>query len=172
MRIEVQDIFQRYGDEFCAQYKLSKEQWKAFRAISECRTAKMGAHIDVCDECGHERQSYNSCRNRHCPKCGTLAKEEWVAKQSESLLDCAYFHVVFTVPSELYTLFYQNQQTMYTLLFKAASKTLLELCGDDKHLGATPGITAVLHTWGQTMSYHPHLHCIVTGGGLTWNPQA
>jgi hypothetical protein len=167
MKIEVQTVFQRYGAEFLAGHKLSNAQYKALRAISECRTAGLGAHTDFCDECGAERISYNSCRNRHCPKCQTLQKEDWLDRQSENLLNCGYFHVVFTVPAELNSAFYQNQRVMYTLLFKAASETLLELCADPKYLGATPGITAVLHTWGQNLSYHPHLHCVVTGGGLT-----
>jgi hypothetical protein len=167
MKVEIQDIFQRYGADYLSNHKLSKAQYKALVAISECRTAKMGAHTDACDECGYEKISYNSCRNRHCPKCGTLAKEEWLDRQSESLLDCGYFHVVFTVPSELNPAFFQNQRELYNILFKAASETLLELCADDKYLGAKAGITAVLHTWGQNLSYHPHLHCVVTGGGLT-----
>jgi hypothetical protein len=127
----------------------------------------LGAHKDRCDECGYEQISYNSCRNRHCPKCQTFAKEQWIEKQRANLLNARYFHTVFTVPDDLHPLFYQNQKLMYSLLFKAASETVMELCADRKHLGATPGITAVLHTWGQNLSYHPHLHCIITGGGLT-----
>jgi len=173
MEIEVQDIFQQYGEQYLNNHNLSLEQWKAFRAISICRTAALGAHIETCDECEAERISYNSCRNRHCPKCGTFAKEEWLDRQSENLLDCEYFHVVFTVPADLRAVFYQNQTTMYNLLFRAVSETLHELCANKKYLGAKPGITAVLHTWGQNLSYHPHLHCVVTGGGLThynsWN---
>ena len=173
MGIELQDIFQRYGNQYRADHTLSLEQLKAFFAISNCRTAALGGHTETCDECGAERISYNSCRNRHCPKCGTLAKEEWLDRQSENLLNCGYFHVVLTVPSELYPVFYQNQRVAYNLLFKATSETLLELCANKKYLGAKPGITAVLHTWGQNLSYHPHLHCVVTGGGLTpcnqWN---
>jgi hypothetical protein len=136
-------------------------------AIADCRTAAMGAHAEYCDECGFEKISYNSCRNRHCPKCQTFAKEDWIDRQRQNLLDRPYFHVVFTVPSELRSVFLGNQRKMYALLFKAASETLLELCADGKYLGARPGVTSVLHTWGQNLSYHPHLHCIVTGGGLT-----
>jgi hypothetical protein len=136
-------------------------------AILKCRTAALGAHIDQCDECEFAKISYNSCRNRHCPKCQTFAKEEWIEKQKNDLVNRKYFHVVFTVPAVLRPAFLQNQKTLYSLLFKAASETLLELCDDSKFLGAKPGITAVLHTWGQNLSYHPHLHCIVTGGGLT-----
>ena len=131
-----------------------------------CRTSALGAHIDKCDECEYERISYNSCRNRHCPKCQTFAKEQWLDKQKQSLLDVPYFHVVFTVPDTLNCVFLRKSHEMYGLLFKAASETLLELCTDKKYLGATPGITAILHTWGQNLSFHPHLHCVVTGGGL------
>ena len=165
--IELQDIFKKYADEYMENHNLSYVQSKAVRAIINCRTSVMGAHIDICDECGFEQISYNSCRNRHCPKCQTFAKEDWLDRQKQNLLDRPYFHVVFTVPSELNPIFYQNQKLLYALLFKAASETLLELCADSKYLGAKPGITSVLHTWGQNLSYHPHLHCIVTGGGLT-----
>jgi hypothetical protein len=167
MGVEVQHIFQKYGDEFVQYHKLSITQQKAFRAISSCRTSALGAHVDTCDKCGYEKISYNSCRNRHCPKCQTFEKEVWLDRQSASLLDCGYFHVVFTVPAQLNPVFYQNQRAMYGLLFRAASETLMELCADEKYLGATPGVTAVLHTWGQNLCYHPHLHCVVTGGGLT-----
>jgi len=167
MAVEVQHVFRDYGEAFLRKHKLSNTQHKAFNAISLCRTAALGAHADVCDKCGHEKISYNSCRNRHCPKCQTFEKEAWLDRQSESLLDCGYFHVVFTVPAHLNPVFYQNQRAMYGLLFRTASETLLELCADVKYLGASPGITAVLHTWGQNLCYHPHLHCVVTGGGLT-----
>jgi len=167
MGVEVQHIFQKYGDEFLQRHKLSNVQRKAWDAISSCRTSALGAHVDTCDECGYEKISYNSCRNRHCPKCQTLEKEAWLDRQSESLLNCGYFHVVFTVPAQLNPVFYQNQRLLYGLLFRAASETLLELCADEKYLGAVPGVTAVLHTWGQNLCYHPHLHCVVTGGGLT-----
>lgn len=165
--IELQDIFRRYAGEYIKSRKLAPVQLKAIRDIISCRTNVLGAHIDRCDECGFEKISYNSCRNRHCPKCQAFAKEDWLNRQKQNLLGCPYFHIVFTVPSELNMIFYQNQRQMYSLLFKAASETLLELCADKKYLGAKPGITAVLHTWGQNLSYHPHLHCIVTGGGLT-----
>jgi predicted Zn-ribbon and HTH transcriptional regulator len=165
--IELQDIFRQFISDYRRLHYLTIEQTKAVNAILSCRTSMLGAHIDRCDECGFEQISYNSCRNRHCPKCQTLAKEEWIDRQKENLLTCKYFHVVFTIPADLRPLFYQQQQPMYTLLFKAVSETLLELCADKKYLGAKPGITAILHTWGQNLSYHPHLHCIVTGGGLT-----
>lgn len=171
---EVQDIFNQAGAKFLENHTLLPVQTKAFRAIQHCRTSKLGAHIDTCDECGFEKISYNSCRNRHCPKCQTLAKEQWIEKQNQYLLNAQYFHVVFTLPEELNSRMLNNQKTAYGLFFKAVSETLLELCADKKHLGATPGITAVLHTWGQNLMYHPHIHCIVTGGGLTkelkWQP--
>ena len=165
--IEVQDIFRQHGGDVLEVRKLSRVQGKAFRAIQNCRTAALGAHVDTCDECGFEKISYNSCRNRHCPKCQTVTKEQWVEKQNQYLLNTGYFHVVFTLPEELNTIVLHNQETAYRLLFKAVSETLLELCADSKYLGATPGITAVLHTWGQNLMFHPHIHCIVTGGGLT-----
>jgi len=165
--IEVQDVFNQFGEEFFENHTLSPTQGKAFRAIQSCRTSVLGAHVDACDECGFEKISYNSCRNRHCPKCQTLTKEQWVEKQSQYLLNTGYFHVVFTLPDGLNAAMLQNQEKAYGLFFKAASETLLELCNDKKYLGATPGITMVLHTWGQNLTYHPHIHCIVTGGGLT-----
>jgi predicted Zn-ribbon and HTH transcriptional regulator len=165
--IELQDILNAHMDEFLKNHRISSQQLKAVRAIRACRTSALGSHTDKCDECGYEKISYNSCRNRHCPKCQTFAKEEWLEKQKQNLLDIQYFHAVFTVPDELNIVFLQNQSIMYSLIFKAASETILELCRDKKYLGAVPGITAVLHTWGQTLNYHPHLHCVVTGGGLT-----
>ena len=165
--IELQDILRRYFEGYRDGHCLTVEQIKAANAILACRTAALGAHIDVCDECGFEHISYNSCRNRHCPKCQALAKEEWIDRQKQNLVNCKYFHVVFTVPADLRPLFFQHQRLMYALLFKAASETLLELCADKKYLGAKPGISAILHSWGQNLSYHPHLHCLVTGGGLT-----
>jgi len=167
-------ILRVHGKEFRQRYSLSSNQYKAFSAILNCRTSSLGAHIDSCDHCEQQRISYNSCRNRHCPKCQTVAKEQWLDKQEQSLLDIGYFHVVFTVPDTLNFLFFSNQRTMYDLLFKAASETLLELAGDSKYLGAQIGVTTVLHTWGQNLLLHPHLHCVVTGGGLTklgaWRP--
>jgi len=165
--IEVQDIFREYGDEFLKKYPVNRVQWKALNDIMNCRTAAMGSHIDKCGSCGYERISYNSCRNRHCPKCQTLAKEQWIENQERYLLNVGYFHVVFTVPHEMHMVFRQNQETMYNLLFKAVSETLLELGRNPKYLGAKLGLTAVLHTWGQNLLYHPHIHCIVPGGGLT-----
>lgn len=164
--IEVQDIFNQYGGEFLKTNRLSPVQAKAFRAIRTCRTSALGAHVDSCDACGFEKISYNSCRNRHCPKCQTLTKEQWVEKQNQYLLNTNYFHVVFTLPDKLNPIVFQNQKIVYGLFFKAVSETLLELCVNPKYLGAKPGITTVLHTWGQNLTFHPHIHCIVTGGGL------
>lgn len=164
---EIQDIFAAYFENYAAGRKLSSEQWKAARSIILCRTAALGAHADICDHCGYQKISYNSCRNRHCPKCQSFAKEQWLGRQREDLLDIHYFHVVFTVPAQLNPVFLHDRRAMYNLLFQAASETVLELCADKKHLGAKPGITAVLHTWGQNLQFHPHVHMIVTGGGLS-----
>lgn len=163
---EVQDIFNKYGEDFLKNHKLSYEQSKAFTAILNCRTAALGGHADICENCGSTRISYNSCRNRHCPKCQTLAKERWIEGQKANLLNVGYFHVVFTIPGELNTLIYQNQTVCYNILFRAVSETLQELCADKKYLGAKIGFTSVLHTWGQNLYFHPHIHCIVAGGGL------
>jgi hypothetical protein len=165
--IEVQDIFREHGQAYLRSFTPSPVQLKALRDICSCRTAALGGHLDICGECGHQAISYNSCRNRHCPKCQTLKKEQWVEKQERNLLNIGYFHVVFTIPSELNPVMYQNQEVMYNLFFKAVSETLLELGANEKYLGAKLGITAVLHTWGQNLLYHPHIHCIVPGGGLT-----
>jgi len=137
------------------------------RAIEVCRTAVLGGHKDKCNHCGHLEISYNSCRNRHCPKCQTLRKERWIEARSEDLLPIEYFHVVFTIPSELNPLVSMNQRIMYDLLFRSVSETIEKLANDPKHLGATVGVTGILHTWGQNLMDHPHIHCIVTGGGLS-----
>lgn len=164
--LEVQDIFNEYGDDYRANHKLSSVQYKAMFAIENCRTAKLGGHVDVCDNCGYTQISYNSCKNRHCPKCQTLAKERWIDNQKYNLLNIGYFHVVLTIPSELNSIVFQNQKVMYNLLFKSASETLKELAADKKYLGAKIGFTSILHTWGQNLMHHPHIHCIVPGGGL------
>ena len=167
MSIEIQDVFAEHIDAYARNHRMSHVQKKAVRDITNCRTAALGAHVDICDNCGHMRISYNSCRNRHCPKCQTFAKEKWIDKQRKNLLNTPYFHVVFTVPSELNSVFLYQQNNMYTLLFQAASETVLELCTARNYFGAVPGITAILHTWGQNLQFHPHVHMIVTGGGLT-----
>ncbi|WP_027400129.1 IS91 family transposase, partial [Anaerovorax odorimutans] len=163
---EVQDVFQQYGWEYLQNHKLSHVQSKAFLAISKCRTADLGGHTDQCENCGSIRISYNSCRNRHCPKCQTLAKERWIEGQKVNLLNVGYFHIVFTVPSELNIVIYQNQKVCYNILFRTVSETLQELCADKKYLGAKIGFTSILHTWGQNLCFHPHIHCVMAGGGL------
>jgi hypothetical protein len=157
---ELQDIFQNYGKNYREKYKLTLVQHKAMSAIKNCRTAQLGGHKDVCESCGNTKISYNSCRNRHCPKCQTLAKERWIENQKTNLLNIGYFHVVFTIPDTLNLMMYQNQKELYTLLFKASSETLAELASDKKYLGAKLGFTSILHTWGQNLMHHPHIHCI------------
>jgi hypothetical protein len=165
--MEVQDVFICYGDEYRRERPLSHEQAKAFDAIIACRTAKLGGHKEVCPECGEVNISYNSCRNRHCPKCQTYRKEKWVEQRSQDLLDIGYYHAVFTVPSELCPLFYSNQNVAYSLLFRCAWETVKVFAADKRYLGAKSGATAVLHTWGRRLQYHPHVHLIIPSGGLT-----
>ena len=165
----IQDIFKVYGPEYIINHKLSKEQWKVYNAIIKCGTRELGFHVCTCEECGEEYIGYNSCRNRHCPMCQNYAREKWIQKESSYLLDSKYFHIITTVPYELNELFLYNQQICYNILFKATSESILELANDPKWLGAKVGITSILHTWGQTMEFHPHIHSIVTGGGLKNN---
>lgn len=165
--IEVADVFRSYGPAYREAHQLPYNHLRVMHAIEVCRTAVLGGHTDRCDNCGHLEISYNSCRNRHCPKCQTLRKEKWIEARSEDLLPIQYFHVVFTIPSELNPLVLMNQKVMYDLLFHSVSETLMELANDQKHLGAQIGATAILHTWGQNVMDHPHIHCIVTGGGLS-----
>ena len=165
--IELQDIFRKYEAEYKAKYAVSIYQEKAIFAIKNCRTNCYGAHIDVCDECGYIEISYNSCRNRHCPKCQTIAKERWLAARKDELLPIKYFHTVFTVPDDLNAIIFQNKRLLYNLIFKASSETIKELSEDKKYLGGQIGITAILHTWGQNLMFHPHIHMIIPGGALT-----
>lgn len=162
---ELSDIFSLFGAAYRKQYKLPLQHRKVMFAIEHCRSAALGGHVDICDKCDHKRISYNSCRNRHCPKCQNLNKEKWVEKLSCTLLPVKYFHVVFTIPSELNRLCLVNQKCLYDILFKSASETILMLARDKKHLGALSGLVAVLHTWGQNMVEHPHLHTMVPAGG-------
>jgi hypothetical protein len=141
-------------------------------AIEVCRTAALGGHLEVCQRCGEATPSYNSCRNRHCPKCQALRQAKWVAERMVRVLPTHYFHVVFTVPDLLHSLARQNRTWFFNTLFAVATETLLELAADSKRLGGQPGITAVLHTWTRDLRFHPHLHCIITGGGLTSDGQA
>lgn len=165
--VEVQNIFQQFGARYRQKHKLPLNQLKAMSSIEACRTSALGGHVDKCDECGHTRISYNSCRNRHCPKCQSLAREQWLENRKADLLSVAYFHVVFTLPSELSAIALRNQEVVYKILFRAVSETLLELALNPKYLGAQTGITALLHTWGQNLTFHPHIHCIVPSGGLS-----
>jgi hypothetical protein len=165
--IEVADVFRQHGPAYRESHKLIRNDWRAMHAIEACRTAVLGGHKDKCDNCGHLEISYNSCRNRHCPKCQTLKKERWIEARGEDLLPIQYFHVVFTIPSELNRLVLMNRKVMYDLLFRSVSETLMELANDQKYLGARIGAIGILHTWGQNLMDHPHIHCIVTGGGLS-----
>ena len=166
---EVADIFRRYGDAYRQQHggSLSTAQRRVMTAIERCRTAALGGHVEQCDACGHQRISYNSCRNRHCPKCQSLARARWLEDRQSELLPTPYFHVVFTVPAEIAAIAHQNKAVVYGILFRAAAETLRTIAADPKHLGAELGFFAVLHTWGQALLHHPHLHCVVAGGGLS-----
>jgi hypothetical protein len=165
--LEVADIFRQHGSDFRHTHPLLPEQRRVMRAIEQCRTAALGGHVDECDSCAHQRISYNSCRNRHCPKCQSLAKARWLEARLADLLPVEYFHVVFTLPEQLASLALQNQRVVYNILFATAAQTLRIIAADPKHLGAEVGFLAVLHTWGQTLRHHPHLHCVVPGGGLS-----
>lgn len=165
----IQDIFLKYGDKYIKNHKLSKEQWKVYNAIRNCGTENLGYHVCTCKECGEQYFGFNSCRNRHCPMCQSYAREKWIQKESSYLLDSRYFHIITTVPYELNEIFLHNPKICYDILFKATSEAILQLCEDPKWLGAKVGITSILHTWGQTMEFHPHIHSIVTGGGLKNN---
>lgn len=165
--IELQDIFSKYEQAYKSKYKVSIYQEKAITAIKNCRTSFYGAHIDACNECGNVEISYNSCRNRHCPKCQTISKERWLDARKDELIPVKYFHAVFTVPDTLNPLIYQNKRLMYNLIFKASSETIKELSMDKKYLGGQIGITAILHTWGQNLMYHPHIHMMIPAGALT-----
>jgi len=167
--LEVGDLFRAFGPAYRAVHghEMPVRHQRVMRAIEICRTAELGGHVDQCDQCGALRISYNSCRNRHCPKCQSLDKERWLEAREEDLLPTPYFHTVFTLPQGLRPLALRNQKVVYKLLFKSGSETLIKLAKDSKHLGAEIGFIAILHTWTQTLMDHPHLHCLVTGGGLS-----
>jgi hypothetical protein len=167
-RLEVADIFDRHGAAWrrANAGHVSLGQLQVMSAIVSCRTAALGGHITACVDCGHTQIAYNSCRNRHCPKCQGAAARDWLAEREADLLPVPYFHVVFTLPAAIADLAYQNKAVIYDLLFKASSETLLTIAADPKHLGARIGVTAVLHTWGSAMTHHPHVHMIVPGGGI------
>ena len=156
--LEVADVFRRYGEAFrqCHGASLSTVQRRAMTAIELCRTAALGGHVEHCDHCDHQRISYNSCRNRSCPKCQALARAEWLEKRESELLDVPYFHVVFTLPEPAAAIAYQNRERVYDILFRAASETLQTIAADPKHLGAEIGFFSVLHSWGQTLTQNPH----------------
>src|SRR5215469_5610042 len=167
--LEVADILRTQGDRFLDRYRsgFDFQQLKAFRAIQRCRTAALGGHRDTCPRCGYQAISYNSCRNRHCPKCQAQARQRWIRARERELLDTSYFHVVFTVPHELNVLALENPRLFYDLLFTASTQTLLAIASDPKHLGAEIGVIAILHTWGQNLLLHPHIHCVIPAGGFS-----
>ena len=171
-RLEVADIFRSAGEAFRDRYAPTPEQRKVIAAIERCRTAKLGGHLDVCTTCGHETPAYNSCRNRHCPKCQALAQARWIEQRNQRIIPTKYFHVVFTLPQELRALARVNPTEMYDLLFESAARTLLDF--GQSRLQAQLGVTCVLHTWTRELRFHPHVHCIVTAGGLDeqghWSP--
>jgi hypothetical protein len=171
--LEVADIFRAAGSTYRATHagQLSLHQLKVMSAIEHCRTAALGGHVEACEDCGHWRIAYNSCRNRHCPKCQGAAARTWLAEREADLLPVGYFHVVFTLPSEVADIALDNKAAVYDLLFHAASETMLTIAADPRHLGARIGITAVLHTWGSALTHHPHVHMIVPGGGIALDGQ-
>ena len=164
---EVADIFRRHGAAYRDAHAghLSLDQRRVMGAIEACRSARLGGHVEQCVGCGQVRIAYNSCRDRHCPKCQGLARAEWLADRQADLLPVPYFHVVFTVPAPVAEIAFQNKAVVYGILFKAAAETLRIIAADPKHLGAEIGMVAVLHTWGQALQHHPHIHCVVPGGG-------
>lgn len=166
--LEMADIFRQCGPAYRTQHAvtLSRGPRRVMSAIEQCRTAALGGHVEQCDACSHQRIAYNSCRNRHCPKCQSLARAQWLSDRQAELLPVAYFHVVFTVPQEVAAIAYQNKEVVYNILFQATAQTLRAIGADSKHLGAELGFIAILHTWGQNLLHHPHLHCVVPGGGI------
>lgn len=164
--VTIQDVFKRFIPECSETMYFSEEQFMATKCILKCRTAEMGAHVSECDSCHKIYVHYNSCKNRNCPMCQGMEVDEWIDKRQEDVLEAPYFHSVFTIPGELYTLVYANQRLLYDALYHAVNKTMTELSKDKKHLGAKIGYICVLHTWGSKLNYHPHLHTIVLGGGL------
>jgi hypothetical protein len=165
--LEVADVLHRHGEAYRRTHDahLGRVERRVMSAIELCRTAALGGHTEACTDCGLVRCAYNSCRNRHCPKCQGAARAEWLAARQADLLPAEYFHVVFTLPASAAEIAFQNKQVVYTLLFRAAAETLRTIAADPKHLGAEIGLVAVLHTWGQALLHHPHLHCVVPGGG-------
>ena len=169
--LEVADIFRLHGPAWRAAQAghVSLDQLKVMSAIEACRTAALGGHVEGCEACGHRRTAYNSCRNRHCPKCQGAQAREWLAAREADLLPVGYFHVVFTLPAEIADIAFHNKAAVYDLLFRTAAETMLTIAADPRHLGARIGVTAVLHTWGSAMTHHPHIHMIVPDGGISLN---
>ena len=167
MNNAIQQIFQEFGYKYKEKNTLNNEQQKVFNSITKCRTKSLGGHVYECTCCKRRTYTYNSCKNRHCPNCQDYKKERWIMQHEKDILDVPYFHVVFTIPGELHKIFYHNKRKCYNLILKCAAETIMELTEDEKYLGATPGILAMLHTWTQVANYHPHVHMIITGGGLT-----
>ena len=167
--LEVADIFRDHGPAFRRSNagRLNRDQLKVMGAIEACRTARLGGHVAACAKCGHDHIAYNSCRNRHCPKCQAAASRDWVEKRAADLLPAPYYHVVFTMPAEIAHIAFQNKAVVYDLLFRTSAETLLTIAADPKHLGAKIGMTSVLHTWGSALTHHPHVHIVVPGGGLS-----
>ena len=163
---DIQKVFKIGLPKYSQKHHLSPEQQKAVDSIIRCKTGELGLNVEICPNCGAERIHNNSCRNRNCPNCQAIPKEKWVDKRSSEIIDGSYYHIVFTVPAELNPLFYANQRLLYDLLHKCTAETILQLAADKKYLGAVPGIIQVLHTWGQKLNFHPHIHAIVTGSGL------
>jgi hypothetical protein len=172
-RLEVADVIRQYGKEFLRTHgaSLTLAQKYVLKSLAACRTAALGGHLQQCDRCGHQRPAYNSCRNRHCPKCQAAARAQWTAARERELLPVPYYHVVFTLPPSLARIALQNKKVVYDLLFAASSQTLQRVAADAKHLGAKIGFLSVLHTWGQNLQHHPHVHCLVPGGGLSADEQ-
>jgi hypothetical protein len=166
--LEVADIFRHFGPAYRQTHaeRLARAQRRVMSAIELCRTATLGGHVERCDACGHQRIAYNSCRNRHCPKCQSLARAQWLEARQAELLPTEYFHVVFTVPEPIAAIAYQNKRALYNMLFQASAETLRTIAADPQHLGAEIGFLAILHTWGQNLLHHPHIHCVVPGGGI------
>ncbi|WP_327207523.1 IS91 family transposase [Rhizobium johnstonii] len=169
--LEVADIFRRHGERYRQTHDahLGRVERRVMSAVEMCRTARLGGHVQQCQDCAAFRIAYNSCRNRHCPKCQGQASRDWLAARKADLLPVGYFHVVFTLPQQIAAIAFQNKNTIYTILFRAIAETLRKLAADPRHLGAEIGFIAVLHSWGQNLHYHPHIHCIVPGGGLSFD---
>ena len=165
-RLEVAEVFKKHAEEYLAQHGATVAQRQVLRAVQNCRTAVLGGHVEACDRCGHQQVAYNSCRNRHCPKCQGPATARWLAAREAELLPVPYFHLVFTLPNALGPLTLQNPRVVYSLLLQAAAQTLLEVAANPRHLGAEIGFLTVLHTWGQNLLHHPHVHCVIPAGGL------